>query len=245
MKTWLAKIFNKSTPFTQRAPRIRTNSLNNIAIRISDSESFEVETISSTGLGLKSATVSTNESEKRASGVQPVLNGTLKINNEEFPIELQVVRSEGVHLGARFVTPSPQFLKALNRHFETELAGLKLVEVNPEYLKSNPDGEPHWFQGGNRCELSYLLMGGRVNSFAIQVFGNYLEGGDGRALRASLIAPGAESLSESADKIRNKGAEILQPVREVDPSVIELATRMISAIPALPAATRAEILGYL
>lgn len=233
--------FFKKKPANQRshvdrAPRVRVNYLHDLEFVAREpifSSALKIENISATGIGIIVPADADFASLQR-------IDGEIKFEDARFPLRLKVVRFNGDHVGAVIESPSPDFQSALTRYFESEIAALKLRATRADYLKSVPEGMPHWYQGANNCELSYVSNGDEVLEFALSAFGNHIDGGKGRPLRFSEISEKARG--ETAGY---KASDLLNQKNRPDEAMITLAKRVLNAVEGLPTDHRDAILREL
>lgn len=236
LKGLLSKLKSKTADrvFVNRAPRVRVNYLHDMEFNAkspSFREALKVDNVSATGIGLfvpQDADFTTLTS----------MTGELKFAGASHSLSLRIVRFNGDRVGAVIENATPEFQVALQRYFESELAALNLRATRADYLKSVPNGTPHWFQGSNNCDLSYVSNGNEVLEFALTAFGNHLEGGSGKPLRLSEVSPQAHGYG-------HKGADLLTAQRPVDPEMLTLAKRVINAVEGLPEDHRTSLLKFL
>jgi hypothetical protein len=236
LKDLLGKLKSKTANrvFVNRAPRVRVNYLHDMEF-LSTSPLFrdplKLDNISSSGIGLflPKDTDVTSLIEMR---------GELRFANSSHVLILRIVRFNGDSVGSVIENSAPEFQQALQKYFESELAALDLRSTSADYLKAVSNGTPHWFQGSNNCDLSYISSGNDVVEFALTAFGNHLEGGVGKPLRLSEVSPQPHAYG-------HKGSNLLNGQRAVDPKTLVLAKRMISAVAGLPEDHRASLLNFL
>ena len=166
------------------------------------------------------------------------MSGVLNFAGQSQALKLRVVRFNGESIGAIIENATSEFQRALTTYFESELAALELRSTSADYLKPVAIGTPHWFQGPNNCDLSYISNGNEVLEFALTAFGNHLEGGAGKPLRLSEVLPDPHFYG-------HKGSDLLNAQRVVDPEVLTLAKRFVEAIGGLPEDHRASLLRFL
>lgn len=234
IKDFFGKLKNKTANrvFVDRAPRVRINYLHNLEfVSPSFATPLKIDNVSTTGIGLFVP-------EETDFTSLTSVNGELKFGEVSHSLNLRIVRFNGDHVGAVIENSTPEFQQALKRYFESELEALNLRATRADYLKSVPSGIPHWYQGSNNCDLSYVSNGSEVIEFALTAFGNHLEGGVGKPLRYSEVAPQASSYG-------HKGADLLNAQRVVDSEMMMLAKRVINAVEGLPDDHRASLLKYL
>ena len=236
LKDFFGKLKTKTANrvFVNRAPRVRLNYLHDMEF-FSKSPSFveplKIDNVSLTGMGLyvpKDADVTSLTEMK----------GELKFAGVSHSLHLKIVRFNGDRVGAAIQNSLPEFQQALQKYFESELSALDLRATRADYLKSVSNGTPHWYQGSNNCDLSYVSNGNEVVEFALTAFGNHLEGGTGRPLRFSEVAPQDHVFG-------HKGADLLNTQRTVEPEMLILAQRVINAVDGLPEDHRISLLSFL
>lgn len=238
LKDLLGKLKGKTANrvHVDRAPRVRINYLHDlefVATQPQFSAPLKIDNISSSGVGLILP-----EDADFASLTKIV--GDLKFKESSHKLELNIVRFNGDHVGAKIESPPASFVLTLQKYFESEIEALRLRAARTDYLKPVPNGMPHWYQGSNNCDLSYVSNGNDVVEFALTVFGNHLEGGAGKALRYSEISEKAKG--ESA---KYKGSDLLHTQRTVDAEMIVLAKRVLNAVEGLPEDHRTSLLKFL
>jgi hypothetical protein len=234
LKDLLGKLRNKTANriFVNRAPRVRVNYLHDMEfVSPSFPDALKIDNVSATGMGLY---VPANADFTSLT----TLTGDLKFAGSSHRLELEIVRFNGDHVGCSIKNPSSEFQRSLQDYFESELAALNLRATRTDYLKSVPNGTPHWYQGSNNCDLSYVSNGNEVVEFALTAFGNHLEGGVGQPLRYSEVSPQPHGYG-------HKGADLLRAQRTVDADMITLAKRVVNAVEGLPDDHRASLLKYL
>lgn len=234
LKDLIAKLKGKTANRVRvdRAPRVRVNYLHDMEfVSPSYASPLKIDNVSSGGIGLYLPGDTDFTS-------LTTLSGELKFAGLSHSLSLRIVRFNGDHVGAVFEKPTAEFQRALKRYFESELAALNLRATRADYLKPVPNGLPHWFQGSNNCDLSYVSNGNDVIEFALTAFGNHIEGGAERPLRHSDIA-----LDDRHATF--KGSDVLSAKSNVDPDMIVLAKRVINAVEGLPDDHRLSLLKLL
>ena len=223
----------KDRAFVNRAPRVHINYLHKLEFNASSplfSAPLKIDNISSSGIGL----ILPNDADVTSLFF---IEGKIQFADSAHHLVLQVMRFNGDHVGVSIQNPPGDFVQALNRYFESEITALQLRATAAEYLKAAQNGIPHWYQGSNNCDLSYISNGSDVVEFSLTVFGNHLEGGLSKPLRYSEISEATNSHSRAY-----KAADILNVQREVDPDMLVLAKRVIHAVEGLPDDHRAALL---
>jgi hypothetical protein len=160
LKDLFGKLKNKTANrvHVDRAARVRVNELHDLEFVASQpkfSAPLKIENISLSGLGL----ILPDDTDFAS---LTTIVGHLSIKGQSLPLNLNVVRFNGDHVGAKIENPAPEYALALQKYFEFEIAALHLRAARADYLKSVPNGMPHWYQGSNNCDLSYVSNGNDV-----------------------------------------------------------------------------------
>jgi hypothetical protein len=119
---------------------------------------------------------------------------------------------------------------------------LNLIEMKPEMLKQEEDGQPRFFHGSGH-ELFWVERPGSgqepdVVRFHLTFLGNYIEGEKGKPLLWGMVVQ-----PEEKGKAAYKGSDIVQRSTQPIPAdMVEAAKRFVGSIHQAPAGAKKAIL---
>ena len=157
------------------------------------------------------------------------LKGELRIGGTRFPIAALVRHTSGSLIGCRIEDSSDALSRAIDDYFRIEMLGLKLRQMNSDILKKDPLGAATWFSDGGLNELYFVESEGRIARFHMTLFGQYIEGGDGRSVRTGQV------VDDAADGLSGfrKGSPMVEIVNESSRKVLELGRQLLRNIDGL------------
>ncbi len=220
IKTFLARLMKSTNPrsFPSRPPRVRVTTLHRILFqRLRDSlrDPLELANISTQGIGLMRRNVGAIQTGQK-------ITGELMINENGYPIELEVRHLSEHVVGCQFIGSTPVLTKAIEEYFRIEILALRLNRVDEAYLKQDPNGRVSWFTDGGQNEVHFVSDEQGVLNFHMSFLGNYIEGGRGRPLRCGHIVEDT--------RIYHKGSALLDLSEPVTDEILELGKLLIDNV---------------
>ena len=122
----------KKTSIVKRAIRIKLHEKHQVFFYI-EKVKIEINNMNSTGIGL------CGDSFKILPTKNDIIKGSLVIENDSYPIELQVVYA-GKNVGCRITNITSKCANKISEYFSYELIASKLYPLKTEILKPDPDG---------------------------------------------------------------------------------------------------------
>jgi hypothetical protein len=127
----------------------------------------------------------------------------------QFPIEARIAGLSSRVVECDLITAislkdaqaATELRDTIESYFKVELGAIHMMRVNPAMVKSVPDGTPHWFYGDNNCSLYFVVSEGKIVRFSVSIFGNYIEGGEGKPMRYGQVTG-----DEAREAYQYKGA---------------------------------------
>ncbi|MDH5297479.1 MAG: hypothetical protein OEV91_00485 [Desulfobulbaceae bacterium] len=224
-----------------RAPRVHILPLHNIHFVMAGSGSGDpasLANLSFSGVGLLA------DGHRRWPPPGAMIFGDFLFGGDRHPVSMLVVRSAGKIVGCQFDSSSKERLRPLVlRYFDLELSALRLYPVDPQYLKEEEDGQPHWLRGHDNCELFLVEREGRLVRFNLTFFGNHIEGGAELPLRFGQVVDTEEGGGDGGYKM--KESSLISPLASFPPELLERAWRFVANIEPLAEEHRRVILWRL
>ncbi|MEK6706466.1 MAG: hypothetical protein AABZ06_11835 [Bdellovibrionota bacterium] len=201
---------------TARGARISISQLHNLHFTPDDKglgDLLSVSNLSVSGVAL------TKEYLKRVPAAGAEISGELLIGEDVNKAVLRVVHSAGGIVGCMFIEPTPSLVTSIQLYLYLELDAVEVKKVPDDILKPVAEGNPHWYCGGNNCELYFVENEGELLWFNISFLGNYIEGGNDMPVRF-----GYEVLDDNAKAGRIRWDNTLAE------SLSDLAVRFLNSI---------------
>lgn len=237
--SFLKKLFSRNqetAPPKQvdRAPRVSLIPLHRVHFRVDEPSELgmvPVLNLSLSGLGLA----------RHASQPWPPLRsrvqGELRIEEENYPLAVEMVYTSEQLVGARFLDMAPELKNRILRYFIAEFAATRMTEVNRSVLAEEPDGNPHFLVGQNQCELYYVEKDSRVVWFHLTFVGNYIEGDRKGRLK--------EGLFEAEERKTYKGSTMIRSLRPLSREQGELALKFLANIRTLEPGIQGQLVALI
>jgi len=216
--------------FPARAPRIKVHPLNSVLFTDQSGRPIRVLNVSMSGLALM------NDPALGFSGVGWVLGGRLQIGLESVPLELKCVWLNKEVVGCTFVSPEVRFTELLRKHFTAEISALKMVPMNPNYLKPVPEGKGHRYIGSDGNSLYYIEKQERLVVFELVFFGNVIRGTRGKELFYGSLQE-----EQIRSKVAHAGATLVSRKSAVDEVTRQVSILFLDSILKLPPAINAQL----
>ena len=207
-----------------RRPRVMIGPLHRVEF-IGPSGMVRVVNVSPDGIGLFR-----NDAPDARAG--QVIEGVLTIAGKPFSVAVEVRHVSPSVVGLRFKDVSAALNRAIEDYFRIEIVALKLRQMNPEFMKQDPEGTPVWFTDGRLNELYYVVKDGELKRFHMSFLGHYLEGGPDAPVRSGF----APDESEEARGNSGQRAPLVDLGREASRQALELGQQLLVNVVALPAA---------
>lgn len=241
----IAKIFSgnlkKNTPQAQpsadRAPRVRIHHFHNIELKISEPSSdwaIQIANLSNSGIGFLV------EGSEKIPGNIPGFRGVLQLENQEFPIHAKTIWQKGNFIGGKFENPASELSAALQRYFATEISALRLYAVKSSYLKSQMEGDPHWFQGSEDFDLYFISSGSEIRYCIATMHEKILECG-----RDLPISEGILVEADERDGRMLRRTPLVERKAKVEEDTLILARRFVLGIDGIEKSHQQNILRLL
>jgi len=225
---FLKKFFSKPVPefekvYKKRAPRIR---LQDGKVTFTPDSSAKKQGLEIANLSASGLAAVDKESHMVWPKIGGVISGKLTLAGKSFPVACKVVHFTGNLVGCQFQDFYHELTYLINDYYRVELEALNLVHIKPDILKSRADGVPHYFQGGDNCEVYYVINDGEILQFNISFFMHYLEGGKNKLLRFGKI-----NKSEQSNDVHGyKRNDIIEWQEEIPLKFREDCVRFLSNI---------------
>jgi hypothetical protein len=203
------------------------------AIKPANLASFQVRNISSTGLGLIHPV-------KAFEQKPDLLEGTLTLGSHQLDLAARVVHLSQAIVGCRFEGDVQALKKLLDEYFRVEMNALQARQINPMVLKKDPRGTPHWFVAENNSELYYVENAGALAHFRLSVFGNSIDGGEGRP-----VSFGVEESDRTPEGDIRKGSVLIQTTETLPAEIVEAAIRFIEGIEKAPRGVKDRLVAWI
>lgn len=216
------------------APRIVLCKLHKLSF-VLEGKSYKLANISSSGLGIHI---------KPGEGKEIILEHEYKVKLQfekklAHNLTIIIVRKGEDLLGARIINPSERFLSDVNDYFVRELEIKKMTEVPRELVKQCPEGDTHWFNGGDECDLIYVYKDGAIVRFEIHFYGNLIQGGE-------KLKPIYALVQTSSNRFRqHEGSQLLTDAKLANEHCINLIKNFIDNLEHLPEDHKQLINRYL
>lgn len=157
-----------------------------------------------------------------------ILKGNLVTTSLSVPIEFKVIRIQQNIIGCEFIHPPVQITNLIANQFNLEMSALKVIQINPQILGENKDGQPWWFKNESGDEI--FLIESKENTivrFSITFGNDYLEWNTQQGLRHAQL--------EQDDRGNHiKGATLMHFSSEVSQDIKIHALRFVSHVTFLP-----------
>ncbi len=218
------------------APRVKIIPLHRISFKSLNPARvlpLGVRNISSTGFGLIPPPVAW---ETRPDS----LVGQLTIGAEQLDIAARIVHLSQAIVGCQFQGDTAALSRLLEEYFKVELNALKARQINPAVLKQDPRGTPHWFVAENNSELYYVEKDGALVHFRLSVFGNSIDGGEGKP-----VTFGIEESDRTPEGDIRKGSVLIQTTQSLPREIVETAIRFIESIEKAPREVKDRLTGWI
>lgn len=206
----------------QRSARISLLPLHHISLRLLEPASEQthfLSNVSTSGLGIVRKTMNI------ALKANQTVRAELRFGSTGLPITMKVIHVSDAVVGCEFQGDLTEVQKRVNEYFDLEFGALNLLQVNPEMLQEDPDGQPHLLHGDNGCELYLISQGSKIIRFNLTFFGNHIEGGNGKPTRFGQVIEDGP-----LEKVRYKGSNLIRWNSEKKSNLIASATRFINGI---------------
>lgn len=176
---------NNRRVFIRRPIRVKVEKNHEIELLIND-RLVQIENINSTGLGLSlnSFDPKPNPNDK--------MNGILKINQSEFPIEIHIIYVNNI-VGCKILNVKRELVNKIETYFQYEILGNSLTRIKSEKLKPDPDGIPISFFGSEQFELNLVVQKDKVIKFNILYFEKYIELKKDQKIKIGMIKMDSEN----------------------------------------------------
>lgn len=216
------RFFKPKSPLNElrRSPRIKNHATYDLKLFIgAENNSFKVSNISTTGIGFQN-------DGREWPNPSSLLKGKLKINQQEFPLDLKIVHSTKTHVGCQFENINEKLQRWILNYFESEFTATHVQPVNSNLLLQNSLYQPLWFWGGENCEL-YCLNGPEgLTHFHILYFNNYFEW-------SSNNAPIYGIIKDHETFLNIKPSSLVSPLYKIPPDLIKKVIKFINYIESL------------
>ena len=206
----------------KRAPRIKSFSLKECRyINQNDSE-FELTNLSSTGIGIA------RKADDRWPAEGDKMTGTLRIQENEVPIFLQIVRKDGYNVGCAYAQDPIELKGLIYNMYDTEFSALELKKVNQSILREQPDGKPHWFFDGSGGELYFVERNGKIGRYSINFKNHHIEGAiDKRPIVRAELETGHAAVTMT-DKVREQFLRFLNNIENLEDEYLQRLVALIN-----------------
>jgi hypothetical protein len=217
------------------APRVRISPLHRIQFQCSEpqfakfAQPIGVGNISSSGIAFIRSAL------PQWPGPTEQVGGLLLIGSHQLGIRARIIHLSTALVGCRFEGELASLQQAIDEYFKLELTAIQARPMNPSILKKDPRGTPHWFMAENNSELYYIENAGRVVHFHLSVFGNYIDGGEGKPTTYGHEQPdrdGAELIKSSV---------LIHTTTDLPKDVVMGALRFLEGIDKVPREVRDQI----
>lgn len=216
----------------ERAARVSIQPLHDIWIEIEidgKQQEFSIANISTSGIGI----LSNDQLKHQDKG--KVLKARLKIFQNEFLVALKVAHHTSNILGCSYMATTAELKKSIEEYFKSEIAGLHFAAVNPEVLKADERGTPHWYRGKGGMELYFTENKDSIPFFSLTFLGIHLEGGTNKTTRFGFLVGHDAALNENDEGAKYKGSTLTQMSSTgFPPEFIDSALRLLEQVPNLP-----------
>jgi hypothetical protein len=224
----LLRLFQRPRAHRDRSQRVRLLLSDGAQFDCGD-EIFPVLNLSETGIGLLAEKASP----------QDRMEGTLLIGEEKIPVQLEVVRRSGSHVGARFSGDLAVIRGALRRQFTEEIRATEMSEVNPAHLAADIAGQPRWFYAPGNYELFFVEQDSKILKVEMEWNGRVVAVKAGEPLRTGVIE------GEERDKPTHAKSSLVRWEAEVADRYRAKAIRIVENIPGLDPLTRGKLIRLL
>ena len=161
------------------------------------------------------------------------IQGFLQIEEERFPLSVELVYTSEQMTGGRFLDV-PEDLKArILRYFVAEFAAIEMVDVKDSVLAAEPEGSPHFLVGKNQCELYFVEKDSKLVWFHLTFLGNYIEGDRSGKLR--------EGTFEEAPRRAYKDSTVIRSMCPLSLEMGELVLKFLANVRSLEPGIKAQL----
>lgn len=171
-------------------------------------------------------------------GPSQYVAGQLLIGSKSLGIRARIVHLSTALVGCRYEGEFADLQSSIDDYFQLELTAMKARPINSSILKKDPRGTPHWFMAENNSELYYIENAGRIVHFHLSVFGNYIDGGEGKPTTFGHEQP------DSGEELIKRSV-LIHTTTDLPPDVVQGSLRFLESIEMVPGDVRTQILGMI
>jgi hypothetical protein len=225
----LLDLFRKPAPkVRERSTRIRLLLSDGARLETADG-AYPLLNLSESGIGMLC----------EAGQMPQRVAGRLFLGSEILAVELEIVRRDGSHAGARFLGDGAAVRSALRRLFTEEIRATEMSEVDSNFLAGEGEGRPRWFYAPGNYELFFLEGEGGVLRVEIEWNGKVISARPGEPCKVGRIE------AEERHKPGHAKSALVSWEGEAEDADRAKAVRIIENISGLEPETRGKIVSLL
>lgn len=186
----------KSLSTTPRAPRLHADILEQVEFILNTKSgdlNLSVQNLSTNGIAL--------QQPQGMLITENNLQGIIRIKDQSFSVELTVIHRNDKFLGCKFSKVPENFHRAFDIFFKYQLLASSFSQVNSALLNQPSEGLAHWYFDRNENEVYFVNKDSSILHFHIVIDGNYIEGGQGQALRTGTTSEDKSDYGVKSSKI--------------------------------------------